>query len=215
MRRRLAGVLIGLSSLLALSGWPLAGWAAADGVAALKAFGQEVHSARASFTQVVISPDGSRRKQSVGTFEFQRPNRFRFEYHRPYEQTIVADGSKVWLWDADLNQVTVRAFDQALGATPAAVLAGAAIERDFELRNEGSGADATGLSWVIAAPKAGEGSIRQLRIGFKGAVLAALEITDAFGQRSRLDFSALDTHANLSAQRFQFTPPAGADVLRQ
>ena len=201
-------------SVLALAALPLAGWAA-DGVAALKAFGQEVRSARASFTQVVTSPDGNRRKQSAGIFEFQRPNRFRFEYHRPYEQTIVADGSKVWLWDADLNQVMVRAFDQALGATPAAVLAGAAIERDFELRNEGSGADTAGLSWVIATPKASEGSIRLLRVGFKGSTLAALEITDAFGQRSRLDFSALDTHANLPAQRFQFTPPAGADVLKQ
>jgi outer membrane lipoprotein carrier protein len=185
----------------------------ADAVDALKTFAQKVQSARAAFSQTVTSPDGAKKKSSAGRFEFQRPNRFRFDYQKPYEQTIVADGQKVWLYDADLNQVTVRPLAQALGNTPAGVLAGAALDRDFNLEAE---PDQGGLQWVRATPKQTEGgSIRSMRVGFKGDQLAALEIVDAFGQRSRLDFSALEVNPKLAPQRFQFTPPQGADVLQQ
>lgn len=187
--------------------------ARADAVAALQAFTQKVQSASATFSQTVTSPDGARRKSSSGRFEFQRPNRFRFDYQKPYEQTIVADGQKVWLFDVDLNQVTVRPLAQALGSTPAGVLAGASLERDFQLKAE---PDQGGLQWVLAMPRQSEGSsIRSMRVGFKGELLAALEIVDAFGQRSRLDFSALEVNPRIAAQRFQFQPPAGADVLQQ
>ena len=97
----------------------------ADGVDALRDFARDVQSARAQFSQTVTSPDGVRKKQSSGRFEFARPNRFRFIYDKPFEQQIVADGQKVWLYDVDLNQVTVRGMAGALGATPAALLAGA------------------------------------------------------------------------------------------
>lgn len=188
-------------------------FAHADAVEALKGFAQKVQSASAAFSQTVTSPDGAKKKSSSGRFEFQRPNRFRFDYQKPYEQTIVADGQKVWLYDADLNQVTVRPLAQALGNTPAGVLAGAALDRDFHLKAE---ADQGGLQWVLATPKQAEGgSIRSMRVGFKGEQLAALEILDAFGQRSRLDFSGLEVNPKLAPQRFQFTPPQGADVLQQ
>lgn len=205
-RRRLAA--LGLTLLLPL--WPLA--AQADAVGALRDFVREVQSGRASFSQVVTGNDGARKRPSSGTFEFLRPNRFRFDYTKPYEQLIVSDGVKVWLHDVDLNQVTVRPYDQALGSTPAALLAGGSIERDFTLSNQ---PDEAGLQWVLAEPKNAEGSIRKVRVAFKGKELAAFEITDAFGQRSRLDFSRVETNPAIPASRFRFVPPAGADVLQQ
>ncbi|MFM2065673.1 MAG: hypothetical protein RLZZ584_582 [Pseudomonadota bacterium] len=196
--------------LLALAGG--VGAAHADGVDALKRFVQEVKSARTSFTQTVTSPDGGKRKTLTGSFEFQRPNRFRFDYTKPFEQLIVSDGHKVWLYDADLNQVTVRAYDQALGATPAALLAGNSIERDFTLA---ALPDEGGLQWVQAQPRGKDANLRSVRIGWRGSELAALDIVDGFGQRSRLDFGRLETNTALAPQRFQYTPPAGADVLNQ
>lgn len=206
-RRRWLATL-GLSLLLPL--WPIA--AKADAVGALRDFVREVQSGRASFSQAVTGADGARKKPSSGTFEFLRPNRFRFDYAKPYEQLIVSDGAKVWLHDQDLNQVTVRPYDQALGSTPAALLAGGSIERDFTLSNQ---PDEAGLQWVLAEPKNAEGSIRKVRVAFKGKELAAFEITDAFGQRSRLDFSRVETNPAIPATRFRFVPPAGADVLQQ
>jgi len=189
---------------------PLA--ARADAVETLRGFVQTVQSGRAAFTQVATSPDGAKKKTSTGAFEFQRPNRFRFDYAKPYEQQIVADGQKVWLFDVDLNQVTVRPFDQTLGATPAALLAGGSLERDFTLSAE---PDQGGLQWAAAQPKAKESQIRQLRVGFRGKDLAAIELTDALGQRSRLDFARFEANLKLPAERFRFSAPAGADVLQQ
>lgn len=191
-----------------LAGWALA--ARADAVDTLRAFVREVKTARASFTQTVSSPDGVKKKVSSGSFEFARPNRFRFAYSKPFEQLIVADGQKVWLHDVDLNQVTVRALDQALGATPAALLAGGTLEQDFVLAPLPA---REGLDWVQATPKAKEGSVAQLRVGFRGKTLAALEIVDAFGQRSLLLFSQVEQGVALPAERFRFTPPPGADVV--
>lgn len=184
----------------------------ADAVETLRHFVQSVQTGRAAFTQVATSPDGVKKKTSSGDFEFHRPNRFRFDYAKPYEQQIVADGQKVWLYDLDLNQVTVRPFDQALGATPAALLSGGNLERDFTLQAE---ADQGGLQWVQAQPKAKEGQIRQLRVGFKGRDLAAIELTDALGQRSRLDFTHFESNIRIVPERFRFIAPASADVLQQ
>ncbi len=194
---------------LLLAGCALA--ARADAVDLLRDFVRDAKSGQASFTQTVTSPDGAKTKTSSGSFEFSRPNRFRFEYRKPFEQTIVGDGRQVWLYDADLNQVTVRPMSEALGATPAAVLAGTALERDFELKAEPS---AQGLEWVQAQPKKKDGSFQALRVGFAGRQLAALEIVDSFGQRSLLRFADLRTNAAPSAQAFEFTPPKGAEVLR-
>ena len=206
MRGGMTGLTLGLLLLTA----PFA--ARADALGTLKAFVAEVKTGRATFTQTVTSPDGVKKKLSSGSFEFARPNRFRFAYSRPYEQLIVADGEKVWLLDSDLNQVTVRPFNEALGATPAALLAGTAIERDFELK---ALPDEGGLQWAQALPRTTEGSFNSVRVGFRGATLAAVEIVDAFGQRSRLEFSAFEANPKLATDRFRFTPPAGADVIAQ
>ena len=184
--------------------------AQADAVDTLRAFTRDVKTGSASFTQTVTSPDGARKKTSQGSFEFSRPNRFRFAYSKPFEQLIVSDGQKVWLHDIDLNQVSVRQLDQALGATPAALLAGGSLERDFELSALPT---RDGLDWAQASPRATDGSVTQLKVGFRGKELAALEIVDAFGQRSLLQFSAVQQGVAVPAERFRFVPPAGVDVI--
>lgn len=184
--------------------------ARADALDLLRRFTREVKTARADFTQTVTAADGARKKVSSGSFEFARPNRFRFVYRKPFEQTIVSDGQKVWIHDPDLNQVSVRPLAQALAGTPAALLAGGDLERDFTLAAQ---PPADGLDWVQAKPRAGEGSVREMRVGFRDHELAALEILDAFGQRSLLQFSRLTTGLALPPEDFRFVVPPGADVL--
>ena len=186
--------------------------ARADAVDALREFAREAKNGRAVFTQVVTSPDGTKKKTSSGSFEFARPNRFRFAYTKPFEQLIIGDGQKVWLYDADLQQASVRPLDKALGATPAALLAGAALEKDFELRALPA---AQGLDWVQAIPREKDenANLQSLRVGFKGKTLAAIELVDGFGQRSLLNFSALVTNIALEPQLFRFVAPKGVDVL--
>ncbi len=186
--------------------------ARADAVDRLRDFARDMKSGQASFTQTVTSADGARRKTSSGQFEFLRPNRFRFAYLKPFEQLIVADGVKVWIYDADLNQASSRPLAKAIGATPAALLAGGTLESDFTLAADGS---SDGIDWVRALPKAKDGPFQRMRIGFRGADLAAVEIVDAFGQRSLLQFGAFSANAAIAAERFRFVPPAGADVVEQ
>ena len=202
MRRSLAAVLFTLSSLAAH----------ADAVDTLRDFIRDVKTGRAQFTQTVTSPDGARAKSSSGSFEFARPNHFRFAYAKPFEQLIVADGQKVWIFDADLNQASSRKFSSALGATPAALLAGGSLDRDFDLAPLPA---KDGLAWVQATPKVKDGAFKSVRVGFRGKDLAAVEIVDAFDQRSLLQFSQFAADVVLAPEAFRFTPPAGADVIEQ
>jgi outer membrane lipoprotein carrier protein len=199
---------------LALAG---AAWAAhADAVDTLRGFIRDVNSGRAQFTQTVTSPDGTKKKTSSGSFEFSRPNRFRFAYAKPFEQLIVADGQKVWIFDADLNQASSRKFTSALGATPAALLAGGSLDKDFDLVAVPAKDTAKdGLDWVQATPKLKDGAFKSVRVGFRGKELAAVEIVDAFDQRSLLQFSQFAAGVSFAADAFRFTPPAGADVIEQ
>lgn len=205
--KRAFGWLVAWSALTLV---PMA--AHADAVEALKAFVQQVKTGRATFTQTVTSPDGAKTKTSSGSFEFARPDRFRFAYTKPFEQLIVADGQKVWIYDADLNQVSSRKFSQALGATPAALLAGGDLGRDFDVVAEPS---KDGLDWAKATPKTKDGAFESMRIGFKGKQLAAVEITDNFAQRSRLTFAQFNANIELPAESFKFIIPKGVDVLEQ
>ena len=184
----------------------------ADSVDTLKDFIRDVKTGRAQFTQTVTSPDGAKKKTSTGSFEFARPNRFRFVYAKPFEQQIVADGQKVWIYDADLNQASSRKFDSALGATPAALLAGGSLDKDFELAPLPA---KDGLEWVAATPRAKDGAFKSVRVGFRAKELAAVEIVDAFDQRSLLQFSRFTADVLIPAETFQFKPPAGADVIEQ
>jgi outer membrane lipoprotein carrier protein len=218
MKRRHASLTLGLALGLALTG-ALPAAAQTDGLEALENFLRTTRSGRADFTQVVTAParegQAPRSKQSAGSFEFQRPNRFRFTYRKPFPQTIVADGQTLWLHDPDLNQVTARRQAQALGSTPAALIATAsdlaALRQEFELA---PAADRDGLQWVQATPRAREGVLRSVRIGFRGGELAALDIQDSLGQQSALRFGRMEINPALPAETFQFKPPPGADVLR-
>jgi outer membrane lipoprotein carrier protein len=205
MKRRSVAV---LAAVLTAAPWA----ARADAVDTLRTFSREVRSGKASFTQTVTSPDGKRTKTSSGDFEFARPDRFRFAYTRPFEQLIVGDGHKVWIYDADLQQASSRRLSQALGATPAALLAGAALERDFDLQPLPA---RDGLEWVAAVPKVKDGAFQSLAIGFRGGDLAAVDVVDGFGQRSALRFGTLELNPTLRPERFQFKPPAGVEVLEQ
>lgn len=219
MMRPLRGVV--LAGVLALA----AVGARAAGLESLDIFLRTVTSARADFTQVVTAParEGqvARTKTSTGSFEFSRPGRFRFIYRKPFDQTIVADGQTLWLFDADLNQVTARKQAQVLGSTPAALIASApdlrALQAEFTLA---SAPNRDGLEWVVATPKARDGQLQSVRVGFKSGSdrsvnLAALEILDNFGQLSRLSFSRVEINPALAADTFVFKVPAGADLIRQ
>jgi len=187
----------------------------------LENFIKNTKSGRAAFTQVVTSPakDGQtpKIKTSSGTFEFLRPNRFKFLYKKPFEQSIVSDGQILWLHDVDLNQVTARKLAQVLNGTPAAVIAAAAdlkgLQADFTLTPL---AEKGGLQWVQAVPKTKEGQLQNITVGFKttdkGTELATLEILDSFGQRSVMTFSQFEVNPALTAASFQFKPPAAASV---
>ncbi len=188
------------------------GAARADAVDALRLFLCDTPSGKGGFTQTVTAADGVRKKVSSGSFEFLRPNRFRFHYTKPFEQLIVADGSKVWIYDPDLQQASSRKLDSALDATPAALLAGGAIEKDFVLKAEGP---RDGLDWVLAQPRAKEGSVREMRVGFRGREPAAIEIIDNFGQRTLLQLLQFQSGVVLAKDSFNFKPPAGADVVEQ
>lgn len=206
--------------LIALTLVASAASAWADGLQSLEAFVREVKSGRADFTQTVTAPSREgqpgRVKTSSGTFEFQRPGKFKFDYRKPFAQTIVADGQTLWLHDAELNQVTQRSQAQALGSTPAALIAAApdlrALQADFRLE---SAPARDGLQWVRATPLARDGQLQTIEVGFQGNALAALEILDSFGQRSVLKFARVETNPALGAATFVFKAPAGADVLKQ
>jgi outer membrane lipoprotein carrier protein len=177
----------------------------------LRDFVKTVKSGRSTFTQTVISPNG-KRKVSDGSFEFARPNRFRFVYEKPYAQTVVGDGNKVWIYDPDLNQASSRQTGDALANTPAALIVSNDIDKVFTLADQPS---KDGIDWVLATPRQAEGTVRSLRIGFKGHALAQLQIDDSFGQKSTIVFNGFEANAKLAADAFVFVPPKGADVSEQ
>jgi outer membrane lipoprotein carrier protein len=202
----------------------LAFGAQADSLDSLAQFLKQTRSMRADFVQVVAAPakEGrpSKPKTSSGSFAFVRPSVFRFDYNKPFVQNIVADGKNLWLFDADLNQVTVRNQAQALGSTPASLIASASdlatLGKEFELLAAPSEA---GVDWVVAKPKVKDSSLQQVRIGLRSEdgqmVLAHLDIVDAFGTRSQMRFDKVDVNpSQLTASQFNFVPPKGADVVR-
>jgi outer membrane lipoprotein carrier protein len=185
--------------------------AQATGIERLKAFLDHTQSARASFSQTVIAKSGKKPQQASGQMMFARPGKFRWVYEKPYAQLLVGDGDKLWIYDKDLNQVTVKKLGKALGESPAALLAGQGdLEKHFNLR-EGDSKD--GLEWVEATPKAKEGGFERLRIGFEGEALRSMEIQDNFGQTTVLVFGAMERNPGLAASLFKFAPPKGADVV--
>ena len=199
--------------------------ACANSLDTLETFLKSAKSGRADFTQVVTPPAKAgqatvRSKTSTGQFSFVRPTRFRFDYIKPFPQTIVADGQTLWLYDADLEQVTARKQAQALGSTPAALVATevdlSALQKEFTLEAQ---PDADGLQWVQATPKNRESTIQSVRMGLRAdgaqVSLGKLEIFDAMGQRSVLTFERMEVNpVNLNVAQFNFVPPKGVSVIR-
>jgi outer membrane lipoprotein carrier protein len=189
--------------------------APAGATAQLRSFLKDSHTARGDFTQRTSGQSNSGRpkgvQQSSGQFEFQRPGRFRWVYKTPFEQTIVSDGEKVYLYDKDLNQVTVRRVEASLPASPASILFGTGdFERDFEVTDAGT---RDGMEWLTAKPRAKNGSFEQIEIGMRAGVPGAMRLADSFGQTTDLAFAHVERNPVVDAAAFRFTPPAGADVL--
>lgn len=178
----------------------------------LKSFISATRSAQANFTQEVQDKNGKRLQSASGTMQFVRPGKFRWEYRKPYAQLIVGDGQKFWMYDVDLNQVTVKRLDAALGSSPAALLSGSnEIERGFTL-SDIQGRD--GLEWLQAEPKSNETTFEKILMAFNSkSQLVVMELHDAFGNHTVLRFSELLNNPPMSSQRFKFVPPKGADVL--
>lgn len=187
--------------------------ALADSIEELKSLLRETLTARARFAQIVLDKDLKVLQQSAGNMAFARPGRFRWEYEKPYQQLIVGDGSRLWIYDRDLNQVTVRRLDGALGSSPAALLAGSnEIERGYTLSKAGN---EQGLEWLEAVPKARDTVFESIRLGFSKSGLEAMELRDQFGQVTVIKFSAMQRNVELAPELFRFSPPAGADVISE
>jgi outer membrane lipoprotein carrier protein len=166
---------------------------------------------KGQFKQTVLDRNGRKLQEVTGLMQLQRPGKFRWDYKTPYVQLIVGDGHKVWMYDPDLNQVTVRSLDKLLGASPAALLAGNLdVEKIFVLKDVGRQDD---LEWVQATPKDKDGGFDHVLLGFRGDQLAEMELHDNFNQTTVIEFTALERNPKISAKAFNFVPPAGADVV--
>ena len=204
MRLRAAALFAGL----VLAG---AATAKASGLEQLKSFHASTKSGKVTFRQTVVGKGQQGARESTGTFAFQRPGKFRWIYETPFEQLIVGDGERLWVYDRDLNQVIVRKLDLALGSTPAALLAGdSALEQNFDLVDAGKG---DGLEYVEAKPRSPDTGFERVRIGFADSLPRTMELKDAFGNVTTLTFGSLERNSAQDAGQFRFVPPKGADVV--
>jgi len=185
--------------------------AEAGAIDRLHRFLADTRTLKAEFAQAVLSQGGRKPQQSSGIVSLARPGKLRWEILKPYPQLMVGDGEKIWIFDAELQQVTVRQAGQAISGSPAALLAGNNdLERDFTLQEAG---ERDGLAWVEAVPKTGDTGFERIHIGFSGNDLKAMELRDSFGQTTLIRFSALQRNPALPPATFHFTPPAGVDVV--
>ena len=195
--------------LLPLTAQPVS---AADPAAELEAFLADVRSLEADFTQTLVEADSGREQVSRGRLYLQRPDRFRWEYREPAPQLVVADGQELWLYDPDLEQVTVRPLDDGLESTPAALLSGQGdLDASFD---KGAAYSEDGVDWIELKPRNANADFQGIRVGFAGGTIAAMELIDALGQLTRIRFAEVKTNVELDQALFVFEPPPGADVLR-
>jgi outer membrane lipoprotein carrier protein len=221
VRRAVQASVLGASMLLASQAF-------ASGTEQLKAFVAQVHAAHGQFVQrevkapskAAASDAAATATQSVmprttgtasGTFTFARPGKFIWAYEKPYAQVLQADGDKLYVYDKDLNQVTIRQLGNALGASPAAILFGSNdLEKNFTLRDAGV---KDGIDWLELTPKAQDTQFQQVGIGFRNGNLEAMELHDVFGNVTLLTFSNIEKNPPLKSDQFKFIVPKGADVI--
>ena len=185
--------------------------ALADGVSSLRDFFNNTTTMRSQFSQVVNDKQGRKIQEVDGTMQLQRPNKFRWDYKKPYEQQIVSDGKQVFLYDTELQQVTIRELSKSLGSSPAALLAGGeAVEKSFTLKNA---TRKDGLAWVLALPKDKESGFERVLLGFKADKLRKMELYDSFSHVTHITFDEVERNPTLQDATFLFTPPAGVDVV--
>ena len=185
--------------------------ALADGVSSLRDFFNNTTTMRAQFSQVVNDKQGRKIQEVDGIMQLQRPNKFRWDYKKPYEQQIVSDGKQVFLFDTELQQVTIRELSKTLGSSPAALLAGGeAVEKSFILKNA---TRKDGLSWVLALPKDKESGFDRVLLGFKADKLRKMELYDSFNHITHITFNDVERNPTLQDATFLFTPPEGVDVV--
>lgn len=185
---------------------------AADSVARVDAYLVSLKTLTAAFVQVVQDKQGQVTERATGTLTVSRPNRFRWDYREPYAQTIVADGKKLWLYDPDLEQVTVRSLEHGLGATPAMLLSGSGKVGDAFAA--GPVDQQQHWTWCRLVPKQQGSDFERVSLGFDGRnELAAMELVDKLGQTTTIEFSLVKRGAALSDALFRFVPPPGADVI--
>jgi outer membrane lipoprotein carrier protein len=198
---------------LFIAGFAAAAQAAAqpDAIGMLQQFMTRTQTVQADFTQTIVDKNGKVVQKSSGTMALSRPGKFRWQYDKPYKQLIVGDGTRLWLYDKDLDQVTVKKLGAALGSTPAALLAGNNdIEKRYIVTDAGS---SNGLQWVQAVPRTEGSGFEGIRMGFNQSGLAAMELQDQFGQTTTIRFSNVRRNPKLADNLFSFTPPQGADIL--
>lgn len=197
-------IAIGMASLCSLP-------AAASSLDSLKSFLTEVKTGKAHFRQLVLDKKMTSVQESSGTMLFSRPGKFRWVYEKPYEQLIVGDGVKLWMYDVDLKQVTVKQMGRAIGSSPAALLAGSSeIELHFNLKDLGRRGT---LDWLEATPKDKDSSFESVRMGFSEKGLDVMELRDHFSQTTVIRFSDIERNPKIPPDAFKFTPPKGADVI--
>lgn len=205
LRSGMVAVSLGALLVLAMPG------ARASSLERFSEFISKTLTARGEFEQKIFDQNRKLLQESRGVLAFSRPGKFRWNYVKPYPQLIVGDGSRVWIYDEDLKQVTVKKLDQALGSTPAALLAGNnEAMRAFRLSDKGV---RDGLEWLEALPGDKEGNFERIRMGFSSSGLEVMELVDSFGQTTVLRFASLERNPKLDPGLFRFSPPKGADVI--
>lgn len=202
-----------LPGLTLVTGLILTAPASAGPIEKMRAFFEQTRSARADFTQTVTDSSGEVAQTASGVVQFQRPGKFRWTYDKPYEQVIVGDGEKLWIHDKDLNQVTERKLDKALGSSPAALLAGSdEVDRYFALTPIGI---RDRLDWLEAKPRDQESLFDKVQMGFNGNTLEVMELHDHFQQKTTIRLSKLQRNPRTPAGLYTFIIPEGADVVTE
>ena len=177
----------------------------------LQTFLKVSKSLSADFKQVLVNEAGNPTQTSYGVFYLQRPGKFRWNYQKPFKQEIVSNSGKVWFYDTDLEQVTAKKVDESLGSTPALLLSGE-VSLDANYTMEGQGTDGD-MQWVKLLPKSQDSSFKYVLIGLEKGTLAGMELSDNFGQLTRIYFSNVIVNAPLKSTLFEFKPPKGVDVF--
>lgn len=200
-----------LAGLALISLFTAVAHAQGNGVEKLNQFVNKVQTFEAHFQQTVLGPDGNVIEQAEGEFQLERPGKFRWDYQQPYPQQIVADGERIWFYDVDLEQVTVKSQQEALADTPATLLSGDIVPEDkYDIQSLPSN---DGLQWVQLMPKEQDSNFQAVTLAFDGNTLNQMVMRDSFDQRTRLSFSQVRENPEFNNDTFAFTPPAGIDVV--